>query len=182
MATEAAPLLVVADQPDVDGLGVEHAVGVEDEETATGSQYAVHLLEGFNGAGDILHGDGDDYGIEAGIGEGEVGVLVGVTDYVIVEVGVVPHLHRIQAQADHALFRMVFGPVGAIAAEQVQHLGVGRDEASQQVGDGGDGPIIYMHQQARLLVEEGVIALVLAAKVVPGEELFPANVPLGAEG
>ena len=58
-----------------------------------------------------------------------------VADYVIVEVGVVLHLHRIQAQADHALFGMIFGPVGAIAAEQVQHLGVGRYEASQQVGE-----------------------------------------------
>ncbi len=94
---EAAALLVVADEPDVDGLGVEHAVGVEDEEAAAWAEDAIDLAEGLDRVGDVLHGDGDDDGVEALVEEGEGAVLVGVVDEVVFEVGVVLHLDGIEA-------------------------------------------------------------------------------------
>ena len=163
---QAASLLVVADEPDVDRLGVEHTVGVEDEEAASRTQYAVDLAEGFHGVSDVLHGDGDDHGIETLIEEGEGGVVIGVIDEVLIEVGVVLHLYGVHAQSHHTLLGMLLGPVGAVAAEQVQHFGVRRYEAADEVGDGGYGPVVYVHQQAWLAVEEGIVTLVLAAKVV----------------
>ena len=122
---EAAALLVVADEPDVDSLGVEHAVGVEDEESAAGTEDTIDFAEGLDGVGDVLHGDGDDDSVEALVEEGECAVLVGVVDEVVFEVGVVLHFDGVEAQADHALFGVVLGPVGAVAAEEVKDLGVG---------------------------------------------------------
>lgn len=77
---------------------------------------------------------------------------------------------------------MVLGPVGAVAAEEVKDFGIGRDEASDQVGDGGDCAVVDVDEKARLAVEEGVATFVLAAEVVPGEEFLPAEVPVGAQG
>ncbi len=77
---------------------------------------------------------------------------------------------------------MVLGPVGAVAAEEVKDFGIGRDEASDQVGDGGDCPIVDVDEEAGLAVEEGIATFVLASEVVTGEKLLPAEVPVGAQG
>ena len=177
---QAAALLVVADEPDVDGLGVEHTVGVEDEEAAAGAEDAIDFAEGLDGVGDVLHGDGDDDGVETSVEEGEGAVLVGVVDEVVFEVGVVLHLDGVEAQTDHALFGVVLGPVGTVAAEEVKNLGVGGYEEADEVGDGGDCAVVDVDEQAGLPIEEGVAAFVLAAEVVAGEEFLPAEVPIGA--
>ena len=71
--------------------------------------------------------------------------------------------------------------MGAVAAEEVKDFGVGRYEAADQVGDGGYCAVVDVDQQAGLAVEERVAGFVLAAEMVPGEKLLPAEIPIGGQ-
>ena len=124
----------------------------------------IHLREDPNRLRHVLNGDGDYRGVEALVFQRQGRVGVYIVDHPLVELRVLGHLDAIQPQSYKLLFREALRQMGAPATHQVQYHPIPGELMPEVLSYRRDRVVVYVDHEARLDVEEPVVALVFAAK------------------
>ena len=112
----------------------------------------------------VVDRDADRRGVEGGGLEWKNRGLVQVVDDVRFQTGVCHQLGHVHAQADDPAVIDLGRQVADPRTHQVENFAAGRQGLAVDLGDGGDGAVVDVGDEARLPVEPGVGGLILAAK------------------
>lgn len=113
--------------PRSNGFLIKHAIAETYHTNAAGSQHPVDLCKHFLGLLKVLHTDGADDSIEAGVAGFKERVLVEILDKEGVEARVASKLSGVEPMADNSLVDDVGGEVANPGAHEVKDLCIGGD-------------------------------------------------------
>ena len=160
---------VVEGVPSGNGFAGKAPVRERDDQRCFGPEHPGQLAQNRHRLGQVVDGNADGRAVKFGVGEGQQGLLVQILHQVGVQARVGAQLGGVQPQAHYAALGHFERQMAHPAAHQIEHGPVGREILPVELGDGGNGRVIDVGDEARVAVEVRVGRFVLALEGAGGK-------------
>src|SRR5262245_31597786 len=152
--------LVVEQAPGRNDLRRKTAVRERDDERRASAKHARALTKDLDRTGEVVDRHADGRAVEAGVAERQARLLIQIAHEPFRGARIRRQLFPIHPEQNHfalgGLRRQVTDP----AAHEIEDRSTRRKVFAIELGDGGDGPVVDVRDEARTLVEEIVGRLV----------------------